>query len=89
MKGSSEALLDNTDVPFCFWDMLLGIGIVDTNTKLVGEWVHEGLKLVVTVDGLDGESSTVVDTEHCLQSTPVRFACLIGKGLYSSVHDVP
>jgi hypothetical protein len=78
VKGSSEALLDDTNVSLCFWDMFLGIGVVDTtNAKLVGEWVHEGLKLVVTVDGLDGESN-MVDTKHCLQSTPVRFACLIG-----------
>jgi hypothetical protein len=48
--------------------MLLRVGIIHFHSKIVGKWVHERSKLVVTSSMFNSKSSPLIDAEFLTET---------------------
>jgi hypothetical protein len=48
MKCGAKAFLDDSDIALGFWDVFLGVCIIDDDSVEVGKLGHKRLELVVT-----------------------------------------
>ena len=60
MVGRVNSLLDNSVVSFSFWNMVLWIRKVHSDSEFVVHCILERLKLIITSDFHDAESGFVV-----------------------------
>jgi hypothetical protein len=76
MVCGSYSLLDNSIVALGFRNMLLRIGIVHLDFKIICKWVHERAELIVTSSISNPESSQVVNSKDLTQAIAVNALCL-------------
>ena len=64
MAGGADALLDDSNVPFCFGNMASGRGAMHGDPQFVLNRVHEAGKLVVCRNISESNSSIVAHPEN-------------------------
>ena len=73
----SHSFLDDSIIPLCFGHVILRIGIVYINIKVVVDGIHQALVFAITVDSLDVESCTIIFPQYHVDSPVIFFLGLV------------
>ena len=73
-----NSFLDGMIIVFSFRDMFFSRGIVHPDLKIGFDLIHNGAKLIVTMDVGDTKARGIVLTKDIVKCTPVRLVCLVG-----------
>jgi hypothetical protein len=68
MVSRANVLFDGPVVVFSFGYMLLRVGIIHFHPKIIGKWVHERSKLVVTLSMFNSKSSHLIDAKYLTET---------------------